>query len=158
MASNSPAKKPKRRSKKQIARDERVAELEAKRAARHEQHLTMLATVTGTKRTCEASIASALQSEHHSSDDAQDDSDDGGEEDSVRSFHLARMVGQHTPREKRVVKSLIAMDPEKQEEAVCDVLDEHDARFGPNARTQPRLTLLFSFQLSPGAPFAHFDL
>ena len=101
---------------------------------------------------CEERIEEALRCEMSDDDGAEGEDltaslgdDDGG-------FQLAKQYGVETPPDKRIVKSLIAMDPEQQEREVCEYLDEHEARWGPNARTAPKLTRmqrLFRF-FNPG--------
>ena len=139
MSSNK--KKGEKKSKKQLEIEARLAKLEAARIERTRKINRMLKFADEKSKFCDDRIEEALACEN--SDDEYEVSNDGDETKSQDSgFHIAKIYGVKTTPEKRVVKSLIAMDPEQQETVVCDYLDEHEARWGPNSRTAPKLTKL----------------
>ena len=150
--SSKSAKEGKRKSKKQLEMEARLAALEQKRLARTREVNRMLNHAAETDRFCDERIKEALRCELSDDEDGGDGSTASLADSAGSDFHFAKQYGVDTPPEKRVVKSLIAMDPEQQEREVCEYLDQHEARWGPNARTAPKLSRmqrLFRF-FNPG--------
>ena len=115
----------KKKSKKELEIEARLAALEQKRHARTREVNRMLKRAEETDKFCDERIEEALRCELSDDDDGEGDGVTASLTDaSAGGFHFAKQYGVDTPPEKRVVKSLIAMDPEQQEREVCEYLDQ----------------------------------
>ena len=126
----------KRRSDEQQMQQQ--MEFEAKRLERSRMLNRLLQEADTKDQLCTDRIAEA---------DRCLNSDDEEEEATVDTksidseFHYARKYGEKEVTKKKIVTSLLAMDPKEQEKYMIERLDEHEARWGPNARTMPKLTI-----------------
>jgi hypothetical protein len=126
-------------SKKEAAM-QRQMEFEANRLERSRRLSKLLKRADDTYQLCTDRIEEALRCEN--SDEEEDDMKQEGVASVDSEFHFAKRYGEKTPPKKKVVTSLLAMDPAEQEKYMTERLDEHEARWGPNVRTLPKLTRL----------------
>ena len=121
---------------------QRQMEFEAKRFERSRKLNQLFKKVDETNQFCTKRIEEALRCENSDDDEAEDENKTPDSTDSNDSnFHFATKYGEKIVPKKKMVTSLLAMDPKEQEKYMTERLDEHEARWGPNARTLPKLSL-----------------
>ena len=126
---------------KRLSEEQRMQqqmEFESKRLARSRALSKLLRKADDMNDFCTQRIAEA-NSCLNSDDEEEDDVEETKSIDS--GFHFAKKYGEEEVVRKKKVTSLLAMDPAEQEKYMIERLDEHEARWGPNARTMPKLTV-----------------
>lgn len=134
---------------------QRQMELEAKRLERSRELKKLYKKADSKYNMCTERIADAIRCEN--SEDEEEEIKIEKVKSGDSEFHFAKRYGDKTPPKKKVVTSLLAMDPREQEKYMLDRLDEHEARWGPNIRTMPTLTVfqkLYRF-FNPGPNSAY---
>ena len=118
---------------------QRQMEFDAKRLERSRALNKLFNRADSTIQRCRENIREAIRCEN-SEDEDEEEVKIETKTSSESSFHYARRYGDTEAPQKKMVTSLLAMDPQEQEKYMVQRLEEHEARWGPNARTMPKLT------------------